>query len=155
MKSGAKSIEELVYEPETGLIHGPSGRHDAWVDQDGRARIKVGGRVYSVHRLAWRLAHGKWPDGEIDHINGDKGDNRLCNLRDVDRSTNQQNAKRAQANNKSSGLLGVSFHGSRNKFRAQITYENRRHHIGYFSTAELAHAAYLKEKRRHHAGCTI
>jgi hypothetical protein len=99
--------------------------------------------------------YGKWPEGEIDHINGNKADNRICNLRDVDRSTNQQNAKKAQSNNKSAGLLGVSLHKSRNKFRAQITYDKKRHHIGYFDTAELAYAAYLSEKRRRHAGCTI
>lgn len=108
---------------------------------------------YAVHRLAWFYVHGEWPKGHIDHLNGDKSDNRLCNLRDVDRQTNMQNERRARVTNKSSGLLGVSAEGG--KFRALIRVNGVLRHLGTFGDAQAAHEAYIAAKRRMHAGCTI
>jgi hypothetical protein len=110
------------------------------------------GKHYKSHRVAWLLAHGSWPEGEIDHINGDKLDNRLCNLRDVSKSVNQQNLKQAKADNKV-GLLGVSMKG--NRFRAQITINQKKKMLGTFATATEAHEAYIKAKRQIHIGGTL
>lgn len=112
----------------------------------------IDGNRYYCHRLAWAMYWGVWPTGFIDHINGNRSDNRISNLRDVDRTVNRQNVKRAQRNNKS-GLLGVST--EKGRFCARIFVEGKQKKIGLFKTAETAHAAYLEQKRILHAGCTI
>ena len=118
----------------------------------GYFRIRYEGKFYKSHRVAWLLAHGNWPEGEIDHINGDKLDNRLCNLRDVSKSVNQQNLKQAKACNKV-GLLGVSIKG--NRFVAQIKINQKKLWLGTFVTATEAHEAYVKAKREIHIGGTL
>lgn len=119
----------------------------------GYLRIRLDGVTYRAHRLVWLWVHGEWPTGEIDHINGVRHDNGIENLRVVDRALNNQNLKRAQRNNRSSGLLGAYRHGK--KWQAQITFGGVSTTLGTFDTAEEAHAAYLEAKRLHHPGCTI
>jgi hypothetical protein len=106
-----------------------------------------------AHRLAWCIAYGEWPSLEIDHINGDAGDNRLCNLRNVDRATNAQNKRRAQCTNKS-GIQGVETHAV-GRLSASVWVGGKRVYLGRFDTAEEAHAAYVAAKRRLHQGCTL
>jgi hypothetical protein len=103
--------------------------------------------------LVWLWVNGSWPIGEIDHIDGDKLNNRIANLRDVDRATNTQNSKKARRNNKSSGLLGSYKSG--NRWQAQIRINGVCMTLGSFGTPEEAHAAYLGAKRLFHPGCTI
>ena len=109
---------------------------------------------YLGYRLAWLYVHGKLPDGDIDHINGKPSDDRIKNLRDVSRSVNLQNQRAARSNN-SSGLLGVFFQKTMNKWTSKIQLDWKTKSLGYFDTAEEAHAAYLKAKRELHEGCTI
>lgn len=120
--------------------------------------LTVDEQRYKAHRVAWALHYGEWPKGAIDHINGDGADNRIANLRDVDTRTNQQNQRRAKSNN-STGWLGVYFAPKgyrRKRFRAGIARGDGTYWtIGYFATAEEAHAAYVEAKRKLHAGCTI
>lgn len=122
------------------------------VKNDGYRWLRVGQKTYSAHRIAWFLSFGDWPKNEIDHINGDKDDNRISNLRDVDKSTNMQNCRKPNTIN-SLGILGVSRRGSR--FRATIRHGGKSIHIGYFNTADAAHHAYIKSKRNLHNGCSI
>ena len=118
----------------------------------GYITIGVKKKVYKAHRLAWVYVHGVWPDGLIDHINGRKDDNRLCNLRVVGLSGNAQNLHRPNKRNKS-GFLGVIWF--QNKWRASITINRKTHWLGDYSTPEEAHQAYVEAKRKHHAACTI
>lgn len=118
----------------------------------GYWQINVDGRLYYAHRLAWLWVTGEWPKGEVDHIDGDCANNRIENLRDVTHSTNKQNLKNAQANNKT-GFLGVTQ--TRGKFRASIKVKDTVVHIGLSDTAELAHKAYLTAKRYYHQGNTL
>lgn len=121
----------------------------------GRIYVKFRGKSIAAHRLVWMLAYGKWPDGLIDHINGDPSDNRLENLRDANASTNSQNRRGAQKNSHC-GLLGVSKHNATPRpYRARLQVGDRVIRIGGFATAEAAHAAYIEAKRAHHQGCTI
>jgi hypothetical protein len=102
-----------------------------------------------AHRLAWIHAYGPIPDGmEIDHINGDPSDNRLCNLR-LATSAQQKMNKVVQSNNRS-GLKGAYFHACRKgrKWRSQIKANGTLHFLGYFETAEEAHEAYVAASRR-------
>lgn len=118
----------------------------------GYYQIGIDGRIHRSHRLAWLYVHGKWPEHHIDHINGNPADNRIANLRDVPRSTNQQNQRIAHRRS-STGLLGASSHGKH--FTARIQAGGEQIRLGRFSTAEEAHAAYIKAKRELHKGNTL
>jgi hypothetical protein len=146
------------YDPQSGVISSSTRRLD-WQDTDGYRRVwlNIDGRrrAFMAHRLAWIYAYGNWPDGDIDHINGSRDDNRLSNLRCVDRRTNSQNQRKATKQNKTSGMLGVCFDADRKCWSAWIKYGGKNHRIGRFQTVESASAAYLEAKRRLHAGCTI
>jgi hypothetical protein len=121
---------------------------------NGYIEIGVSDARCTAHRLAWLYVTGAWPTFHIDHINGDKADNRIANLRDVDRNMNLQNIKRAPAHSKS-GLLGASFHSSTGRWASRVYAAGRQRSLGLFDSPEEAHAAYLAAKRRLHEGCTI
>lgn len=139
------------YDPETGCL--------TKLIQIDRSKlryrtVKIGGQVYPEHHIVWLLCKGRWPDRFIDHINGDPSDNRIENLREVTHGENMQNRRRAQKNNKSSGLLGASMRAN-GKWDARISVKGKNLYIGCFDTAEEAHQAYLSAKRVLHPACTI
>lgn len=116
--------------------------------------ISIDGVPYPAHRLAWLYTFGKFPAGCIDHINGKRGDNRISNLRDVDRKANAENRRAARAGH-SVGLLGVAWRPRNGKYEARISVNKKYMYLGLFDTAEAAHEAYLQAKRVHHTACTI
>jgi hypothetical protein len=116
-------------------------------------RLSVDGILYHGHRLAWLYVHGSWPTQMIDHIDGCRSNNAISNLRDVSRSVNFQNLKKATVRNKSTGVLGVKKHGLR--FHANIQKDKVQTFIGSFDTVEEAERAYTMTKRTTHEGCTI
>ena len=152
--------EDVHYNPETGAFtraRRTSNRINVGdvagtVGAYGYVRFHAAGKLYPAHRLAWLYCFGAFPAGEIDHINGDKTDNRISNLRLSSRSLNLQNQRKARATNKL-GVLGVS--PQKGRFKAQIQYGGKKRHIGMFETKEEAYAAYVSEKRKHHEACTI
>ena len=107
--------------------------------QNGYRKIKFEGKQYLSHRVAWLLYHGRWPIGDIDHIDGNPSNNQILNLRDVSHSKNLQNRKSATSKNKT-GFLGVVKR--KNKFAAHIHRNGKQIYLGLFLTAELAHQAY-------------
>jgi hypothetical protein len=118
----------------------------------GYITIGIGGRVYKAHRLAWLYVYGSWPKGLIDHINGNKADNRIDNLRDVFADGNSQNVRKPNCRNKS-GFMGVIWY--QNKWRASMSVNGKSKWLGDYSTPEEAHQVYLEAKRKYHAACTI
>ena len=118
----------------------------------GYITIGIAGRIYKAHRLAWLYTHGEWPKGLIDHINGNKADNRICNLRDVFADGNSQNVRKPNVRNKS-GFMGVIWF--QNKWRASMSVNGKSKWLGDYSTPEEAHQVYLEAKRMYHAACTI
>lgn len=117
------------------------------------ARIRLDGRAYVAHRLAWLYMTGEWPKHEVDHIDGNPRNNQWANLRDVPHQINLQNLRKARSDNKV-GMLGVS--PARGGFIAQIAApDGRRLASRQFKTAEEAHDHYLEMKRNLHAGCTL
>ena len=107
---------------------------------------------YFAHRLAWLYEHGSFPLNFIDHIDGNRSNNKIKNLRNATNSENMQNLIRANSNNKS-GLLGVT--SRKNNFEANLKVNGIKLYLGVFKTSELAHEAYLEAKRRLHPTCTI
>lgn len=118
----------------------------------GYRSIGIDGREYTAHRLAWLYTHGEWPLAYIDHINGNRSDNRIANLRDVSQVVNMQNVYEPKSNNKS-GYRGVSWHAQRGKYTARIKVDGKYKHLGLFDTPEKAAAAYMESKREFHEGC--
>ena len=148
------------YDAERGcVISKRTGRPIGHATRDGYLRVsirlqpKTRQKGIAVHRLVWLLVRNEWPDGHIDHINGNKTDNRIENLRLVDRYVNAQNTRHAISRN-STGYLGVSRKNKR-RFQARIYHEGKLISLGVFADAHEAHLAYLNAKRRLHPGCTI
>lgn len=145
----ARADELLSYDPATGIITNRSSRHGmtkagttaGGLNRSGYRYIRVDGRRYAAHRLAWLLTHGCWPTGDIDHVNGDRADNRLANLREATRLQNAANARRPCTN--TSGYKGVHWATHRRKWRASIGVNYRKLYLGYFATPQDAHAAYI------------
>lgn len=104
--------------------------------------IKYLGAAYKAHRLAWLIYHKSWPKYDIEHIDGNKSNNSISNLRDVSRSTNSLNTKYTSKN--TSGYRGVSPHNG--KWRARLTLKGVQHIIGTYDTPEEASIAYKKYK---------
>lgn len=154
-----KLRSDLLYEPETGLFrwrHGVETGNGALRlrpnqlagtnTSDGYRQIKWGGHVFRAHRLAWLYVHGAWPKAEIDHINGDGRDNRLRNIREATRSQNLGNTRRRKSNK--SGRKGVTWTAHANRWSAWIGVGGHTKHLGYFETADDAHAAYVTASKK-------
>ena len=106
-----------------GSIHATGYRHITWV-----------GRIWKAHRLIFLLHHGYLPK-EIDHINGDRSDNRIENLRAVTRSQNQFNKSPQRS---ASGIRGVTWHKKTRKWCVRVTANLKAHFFGYYDDIELA-----------------
>ena len=105
----------------------------------GYLRIQLQGRKYQAHRLAWLYIHGEWPNDQIDHINRDRSDNRIDNLREVTNKQNHQN--KSKYSNNTSGHPGVYWHKQNSKWQAKIEHNQKQIHLGYFTNIEEALSA--------------
>lgn len=158
----AQRVRELFdYELETGRLirRRASGIARAgYVDLTimlGYGFVAFDGTQVQAHRLIWLHQYGTWPEGVIDHIDGDPLNNRLCNLRDVPQGVNAQNQRKARSDNRSTGLLGAYRRKDTGRFTSRIKSNGKYLSLGQFDTAEEAHAAYVDAKRRLHEGCTL
>ena len=147
--------ETLSYDQETGLftrLKRTSNCIKANVTacrlnkQNNYRQVMFEGVCYQAHRLAWFYIYGVWPNGQIDHINRNKSDNRWVNLRDCSISENKQNSNPYKCNQ--TGFKGVFKKG--NRFQAGIKVKNKRIYLGSFISAETAYEAYVSAARRLH-----
>jgi len=107
---------------------------------NGYWRINIGYDRYLAHRLAWFYVHGIWPCKDIDHINGDRCDNRISNLRLADKWQNNGNSEAYCTS--STGLKGIYWDRQLGRYSARIMVNGKRKYWGAFDTPELAHEAY-------------
>jgi hypothetical protein len=155
MLTQARLKELLSYSPVTGLFTRRVitcnkvriGDIAGTVDKSGYIHIRVEGKIYKAHRLAWLYTQGQMPPNMIDHINGIKDDNRLVNIRLATRSQNLGNSKIRL--NSISGLKGVSWVGMRGKWRARINIEGNGKHLGMFKCKHEAHEAYRQAANKY------
>lgn len=148
--------ELLHYDSETGLFtwrvcrkgNIKIGDVAGYRAADGRLTITINSTRYLAYRLAWLYVHGRWPDKNIDHIDGNPSNDKFDNLREANASQNAQNLSSTKRNKH--GFVGVSWDGHRNKWCAQIVVNRKNIRLGRFCTPELAHAAYCAAKAKLH-----
>lgn len=159
----AEVLRRLDYDPTTGVfvwrLKPKQGRVQAGqtagnLNSNGYVRIKFDGVECLAHRLAWFYVHGQWPKEFIDHINGDRRDNRIANLREANNQQNHENITAAQSNS-ASGLRGVSYEKRSGKWRADIKTNGKQRTLGYYNSQDDAYAAYVTAKRAEHSFSTI
>ena len=155
--------ELLHYNPDTGVFTRKKRQNNrmkigdvAGSESDGYIQLAVDGASYKAHRLAWFYTHKTWPQHVIDHINGVKLDNRICNLRDVTHRVNCQNRTRSPSHS-SLDFLGVTKDARPQmksvKYVSQINIDGEHIYLGRFDSPEEAHIMHLMAKIEFHDGC--
>ncbi len=141
---------ELHYDPENGKFTWK--KEAGTVTGHGYRYIRVNQKMMLAHRMAWLMYYGVEPEGLVDHINGNRLDNRIANLRLADYSQNGANARRHMRNR--SGYKGVSRVLKNGKWtgrwQASITVRNKQMNLGYFDTKDEAHEAYMAAAKLYH-----
>jgi len=146
----AKDVRDMIvsyisYCPETGIFrwiksinaNNIAGNIAGVNHSQGYIQIGIKNKIYLAHRLAWLITFGVWPD-YIDHINGIKNDNRLCNLRNVTSRQNCQNTKK----HRDGKLVGAIYDKNERCWKSAIKIKNISIHLGYFDNEIDAHNAY-------------
>jgi len=142
----------LRYDPETGELRWKTTRGGrvkrgslaGSKTSDGYLAVKIKGRIYPSHRIAWWLHEGYWPEHYIDHINGNRQDNRFSNLRAVSPRCNVQNT--AKTSGTSSKYKGVCRLKS-GRWMAHIQIDGKQKKIGEYDTEFEAACARLKAEQ--------
>jgi hypothetical protein len=142
MSLSAERLKEvLAYDPVVGSFRWKrakgrvgAGQLAGATDTYGYRVIRVDGRLYKAHRLAWLYEYGEWPCGILDHINRAPGDNRISNLREATQSENMHNANRQSK----SGVPGVRWREERQRWVAQIRIGYRNYVLGSFTSKDAA-----------------
>lgn len=150
----------FTYDEASGLLlyrvdrkNVSAGTVAGYCRKDGYQVVCVKKRRYYAHRIIWLMINGAFPPDkmDIDHIDGNKRNNRIQNLRVVTRSQNNQNMKRLRVG-KTSKHIGVCWMAREGKWAAYIKVGNKRMSLGYHDTELLAHAAYSSAKTKYHIG---
>lgn len=118
------------------------------VDAHGYTCVMIDGRSHKAHRLIWLWLNGELPATQIDHINGNRADNREANLRLANNF--QNSANRLRQKNNTSGYKGVSLHRKTGKWQATARLGGCLRYLGLFASASEAHAAYVSATRQYH-----
>jgi len=134
--------KRLSYNQVTGIFTRNSTGKETGSKKSRYVQISVKNKQYYAHRLAWMYIYGSFPSLNIDHINGNKRDNRLSNLREATISENAQN--RGKQVNNTSGYKGVYWAKKSKKWEASIRKNNKTIHLGLYATPQEAYEVYKK-----------
>jgi hypothetical protein len=142
------------YQPDGRLLRkvttnprAPAHAYSGSPNKAGYLRTRVLGKLYYNHHLVWFLHHGTWPPA-LDHINGNRADNRLDNLRICSQQQNMHNA-RTRSDSKT-GVKGVNWRPTKNKFRARIVVDRKEISLGHYDTLEEAKQAVAQARTKYH-----
>ena len=143
-----RAQEMLNYDPSTGVFtwrKKPNrnivvGSIVGSYDKDGYLETRLDREPLKIHRLAWFYVHGVWPDGDIDHKNGIRADNRIDNLRDVTASENQCNRHTGRPNK--SGFRGVVYHSKTGRWTSRLMVKGKSYSFGYHDSPQEASVLY-------------
>ncbi len=119
------------------------------LNKDGYLNVKIGKHFYLAHRLIFMMHHGYVPE-ILDHVNRDRLDNRIENLRECSRSQNATNAKLYCTN--TSGVKNVTWHKSREKWQVRISIKKKEMFLGYFEDLELAELVAIEARAKYYKG---
>ena len=127
----------LHYDQDTGIFTWKVNKSNMKIGSvagnkhnSGYTYIKLDKKLYAAHRLAWIYIYGKSPVHYIDHINGNKMDNRLFNLREATNFQNQCNRKLNK--NNTSGVKGISWDKQYNKWKVRLSVNSKKIILGRF-----------------------
>jgi hypothetical protein len=146
--------QALHYEPDTGNFYWTDnhprirwrGKKSGTPHHNGYIKISLDGQFYAAHRLAWLYVTGAWPKVYLDHINRDRADNRIANLRECDSQLNWFNSRARSA----SGLKGVYRRTANpNRWYAEIRVGGKLKTLGTFGSRDEAAAVYAAAARLH------
>ena len=158
----------LSYEPETGMLFWKFRDESmfkskqnaaAWNGRNAYKEALTSGMIgymvgtifggrYLAHRVAWAIHYGKWPEDQIDHINGNRSDNRIVNLRE---STQQENCcNMPKKSDNTSGYKGVWRYRDGVRWQCAIRHMGKTKHLGLFESAKEAHNAYCQAAQKYH-----
>lgn len=139
--------DSIEYNPSTGEFRwklGGKGRRvnskAGTINSNGYYYLCLNSKRYLAHRAAIYLTTGEWPNGDVDHINGDKLDNRISNLRVCTKSQNQMNRK----------AKGYSLHKRSGLYQARIGVSGKEVYLGWFEKENEARAAYEEAQAYYH-----
>lgn len=150
--------ELIAYDPNTGALTWknrmgrwgriPAGSPATSTDSKGYLYVHIGTKNYRAHRVAWLLHYGHWPDKDIDHVNRNRVDNRIVNLRGATRYEQLQNQKKRADN--TTGFTGVSE--TRNgTYAVSVWHRGKKHYVGTFKELDEAREKYMDKKRELHS----
>lgn len=146
----------MTYDPETGVFTwvkrrcqmAMPGKRVECKDNKGYIIFGWKGRNYRAHHVAWWWVTGEMPQGEMDHINNVRDDNRFCNLRKATSTQNNHNRRRPVTN--TSGVKGVNWHKHKQQWAARITVNGVRISLGYYHSLDLATQAMRDAREYYH-----
>lgn len=144
------------YDPVSGVVTRKSDQSTrarkgdivGFMSAEGYLTVGIKRKTYKLHRVIWAMHHGVWPTDDVDHINGIRSDNRICNLRAATRAENSRN--KVQKSGTASGLKGVVWNKNARKWMALIAVGGKRHYLGYYDNPSAAHQAYRDAAVHYH-----
>lgn len=147
--------QSFTYCQDTGvLIRNSNGNHMNGTDAYGYIQLGYKKKMYKAHRVIWAIVNGEFPKGYIDHINGNRTDNRIKNLRVVTHQQNIHNQQKINKKNKS-GYTGVCWNKKSAKWQSCISVNRKTIYLGVFEDPKVAHQVYLKAKRIYHPSVPV
>jgi hypothetical protein len=141
------NLHNLFYYKNGKLFYKSSGKKAGWEQKNGYAKVEINYQTYCQHRIVFLMHHGFLPK-VVDHIDGNKLNNNIENLRASNQSKNALYARKKSHN--TSGVKGVHFHRISNKWWARISIDGKRKSLGLFDDFELAELVMIEAREKHH-----